>query len=320
MTLTPRFPPLEPAAIHHLAVSPLHTLYIEEIGNPNGKPVIYLHGGPGVGILPHYRRFFDPELFHGFLFSQRGAFPSTPVGDITENNTWHLVEDIEAIRQHFGIEQWIVFGGSWGSTLALTYALKHAERVSALVLRGIYLGSKRENDWLYKDGGVSRIFPEAWQDFIASIPEWERPDIVAAYHRRIFDPDVKIHLPAAWAWVTWEDRIGTLLPAEPTPFTDESALAMARIECHYMYSHLFFERDDYLLQEAPKLAGIPTHIVQGRYDMICPCETVFALAEKLPQAKLHIVPDAGHSGSEPGTASELINALAELNQTLDGKI
>lgn len=311
----PRFPLIEPSALHHLAVSALHTLYIEEIGNPKGYPVIFLHGGPGVGTLPYYRQLFDPELFHVFLFSQRGAYPSTPVGEVHENDTWNLVEDIEKIRVHFGIEQWIVFGGSWGSTLALTYALKHKPQVTALVLRGIFLGRQRELDWLYKEG-ASRFFPEAWQNFIAPIPASERSDMVTAYHRRIFNPDPLVHLPAAWAWDTWEDQLGHLLPGEPTPFTDATALAMARIECHYMFNGLFFEKDDYLLQEAPRLADIPFHIVQGRYDMICPNETAQELARLLPQAKLHLVPDAGHTSSEPGITSELIASMVELNRDL----
>lgn len=306
-----RFPPIEPFAIHHLAVSPLHTLYIEEIGNPDGMPVIFLHGGPGIGVLPTYRQFFDPLLFHVILFSQRGANLSTPAGEVLENDTWHLVEDIEKIRRFFGIEQWIVFGGSWGSTLALTYAIKHKEHVSALVLRGIFLGRQRELDWLYR-AGASHFFPTAWQDFNDFIPAAERKDLVTAYHRRIFDPDPQIHLPAAWAWVLWEDHLGTLLPGEPTPFTNSTALSMARIENHYMVNHLFFEQDDYLLAQAPQLKGIPCHIVQGRYDMICPIETAWELSKALLNADLHIVPDAGHTSSEPGITSELIAAMQAL--------
>ncbi len=318
MSLIPRFPPVEPSAIYHLAVSPLHTLYIEEIGNPQGQPVIFLHGGPGVGTLPYYREFFDPQRFHVFLYSQRGAYPSTPLGDVHENDTWHLVEDIEKIRQYFHVDKWIVFGGSWGSTLALTYALKHKEAVQALILRGIFLGSQRENDWLYKEG-ASRFFPQGWQEFLSLIPDEERGDLVAAYHRRIFDPDPHVHLPAAWAWVLWEDKLGRLIPGEPTPFTDVTALSMARIECHYMFNHLFFEDDQYLYNNVSTLADLPCHIVQGRYDMICPCETAFRLADRLPLAKLHIVPDAGHTGSEPGITSELICALNDVYQSFHPK-
>ena len=308
-----RYPAIEPYAIHHLPVSKIHTLYIEEVGNPNGIPVIYLHGGPGVGILPHYRQFFDPQLFHVILFSQRGAGLSTPSGEVRENDTWLLVEDLETIRKFFKVNKWIIFGGSWGSTLALAYALKHTQQVLALVLRGIFLGTQWEEDWLYKQG-ASHFFPQEWQELNEYIPEGERSDLIAAYHHRLFDSDPKIHIPAAWKWVRWEDKLGTLLPAEPTPLTEAGALAMARIECHYMINHLFFESDDYLLKNVHKLAKIPCHIVQGRYDMICPNETAWKLAKELPQAVVHLVPDAGHSGSEPGIISELIASLLEISK------
>jgi proline iminopeptidase len=314
--LNPRFPLIEPFAVHQLKVSDLHTLYVEEIGNPNGIPVIFLHGGPGVGTLPVYRQFFDADAFHVFLFSQRGCNPSTPLGEVRENDTWKLVEDIETIRSKFGIRRWIVFGGSWGSTLALTYALQHPEQTAALVLRGIFLGLQWEIDWLYRPGGASHFFPEAWQKLNNLIPAGERGDLVTAYHKRIFNPDPAVHGPAAWAWVTWEDSIGTLLPAAPTPFTDETALSMARIECHYMVNHLFFESDDYLLKNVNKLKDIPCHIVQGKYDMICPNETAYTLARELPQAKMHLVPDAGHASGEPGNSSELIASMLDLKSTL----
>jgi proline iminopeptidase len=315
----PRYPRIEPYAIHHLPVSDLHTLYIEEVGNPKGLPVIFLHGGPGIGVLPAYRKFFDPQLFRVILFSQRGANPSTPAGEVHENDTWNLVEDIETIRKHFGIKRWIVFGGSWGSTLALAYAVEHPQATAALVLRGIFLGLNWEMDWLYKEG-VSHVFPEAWRDFIDLIPEFEREDIVSAYYKRIFDPSPAIHLPAAWNWVTWEDKIGTLLPAKPTPFTDETALSMARIECHYMLNRLFFDTDDYLLRQVHKLSAIPCHIIQGRYDMICPAESAFTLAKELPQAVMHLVLDAGHASGEPGITSELIAAMLDLANKLDPRV
>ena len=313
-TLHTRYPMPEPFAVHQLPVSDIHTLYVEEICNPKGIPVIFLHGGPGVGTLPVYRQFFDPEAFHVILFSQRGANPSTPPGEVKENDTWHLVEDIETIRKNFGIERWIVFGGSWGSTLALAYAVTHPQATAALVLRGIFLGQNWEMDWLFKEG-VSHVFPEAWKAFINLIPKNEQGNLINAYHRRIFDPDPAVHLPAAWAWVKWEDSIGTLLPGIPTPFTDATALSMARIECHYMFHKLFFKSDDYLLKEAHILKGIPCHIVQGRYDMICPAECAFSLAGELPGAKMHLVLDAGHSSSEPGIVSELIASMLELKET-----
>ena len=252
MIIYSRYPEIEPFAIRHLQVSALHNLYIEEVGNTNGLPVIYLHGGPGSGVQPNYRRFFDPALFHVILFAQRGSLPSTPTGEVAENDTWHLVDDIEAIRALFGIDRWIVFGGSWGSTLALTYAIKHPTHVSGLVLRGIFLGRQRELDWMYHDG-ASRVFPENWQKFSEFIPQMERDDLVFAYQRRLFDTDPKVHLPAARSWNEWEGSILSLLPGEPTPTTDEASLAMARIECHYMDHHLFFEADDYLLREVHRL-------------------------------------------------------------------
>jgi proline iminopeptidase len=313
MTLHQRYPLPDPFAVHHLPVSDVHTLYVEEIGNPKGIPVIFLHGGPGVGTLPVYRQFFDPDAFHIILFSQRGANPSTPPGDVTDNDTWHLVEDIETLRKHFGISRWIVFGGSWGSTLALAYAIAHPQHTAALVLRGIFLGLQWEMDWLFKEG-VSHVFPEAWQRFCSLIPAEERSDLVSAYHRRIFNPDPAVHLPAAWAWVTWEDSIGTLLPAAPTPFTDATALSMAKIECHYMINNLFFATDDFLLKNVHNLRDIPCHIVQGRYDMICPAESAFALAGELPNAKMHLVLDAGHASGEPGISSELIASMLELKE------
>lgn len=312
----PCYPEIEPFAVHQLSVSPLHTLYVEEVGNPRGLPVIYLHGGPGGGTRPHYRRYFDPNLFHVILFSQRGSVPSIPTGEVIDNDTWHLVEDIEAIRNSFGIERWIVFGGSWGSTLALAYAIKYPAQVSALVLRGIFLGRQRELDWTYRDG-ASRIFPEAWQKFNAPISPAERSDLVIAYHQRLFDSDPGVHLPAAQNWNDWEESLISLLPAEPKPTTDEVTLSSARIENHYMFNHLFFASDDYLLHEAHRLQGISCHIVQGRYDMICPAESAITLAGELPQAHLHLVPDAGHSGSEPGIVSELIAAMLELHHEID---
>ena len=311
-----RYPEIEPYAIHHLKVSALHTLYIEEVGTPQGIPVIFLHGGPGVGTQPNYRRFFDPDLFHVILFSQRGTIPSTPVGEVRENDTWRLVADIEAIRALLGIERWIVFGGSWGSTLALAYALKHPAPVSALVLRGIFLGNQRELDWLYRDG-VSHIFPEGWQEFNDFIPPEEWDDLVTAYHRRLFNPDPQVHLPAAYAWGKWEGSLLSLLPEEPAPLEDEAALSMAQVECHYMINHLFFESDNYLLHSAHRLKEIPCHIVQGRYDMVCPAESALALACELPQAQLHLVPDAGHSSGEPGITSELIAAMLDLSQKVN---
>ena len=313
MTTYSAYPEIEPFAVRHLKVSELHTLYIEEVGDPDGIPVLFLHGGPGAGLQAKSRRYFDPKIFHVILFGQRGSIPSEPFGEVRENTTRLLIEDIEAIRSLFNIERWIVFGGSWGCTLALAYALEHPQTVSALVLRGIYLGNRRQNDWLYKEGGAGRFFPEEWQKFSEAIPHTERGDLVNAYYHRLMDPDPTVNLPAAHAWTNWEGSLIHLLPDETQEaLPDEAALAMARVECHYMANALFFPEDDYLLHNVHKLKNIPCHIVQGRYDMVCPAEAAFALARELPQAKLHLVPNGAHSGSEPAMASELIAALLEL--------
>ena len=315
MTAYSRFPDIEPFAVHHLSVSPLHNLYVEEVGNPRGIPVIYLHGGPGAGIDAKNRTFFDPNLFHVILFGQRGSTPSQPLGEVNENTTQLLVQDIETIRALFAVDKWIVFGGSWGSTLALAYALQHKDAVSGLVLRGIFLGNQREMDWLYRDG-ASHLFPEEWQKFNEYIPQAEREDLVSAYERRLFDTDPQVQLPAAREWTAWEGSLLKLIPDAPAPMTDAEILSMARIECHYMFNHLFLAEDNYLLHSAHQLKDIPCHIVQGRYDVICPAESAIALAHELPQAQLHIVPDAGHSSGEPGITSELISAMLTLAQEM----
>ena len=313
---TPRYPEIEPFAVHTLKVSELHTLYVEEVGNPDGLPVIYLHGGPGAGIQPKNRCFFNPQLFHVYLFGQRGSTPSTPAGEVRDNTTQLLVEDIETIRNHFGVNRWIVFGGSWGSTLALYYALEHPQVVSALVLRGIFLGNQHQMDWLYKDIGAANFFPEEWHRFESFISESERGDLLHAYARRLFNPDPSVHIPAAHAWVDWEGGLMFLIPGDPPPMSDEETLSSARIECHYMINDLFLPEEDYLLKNAHKLQNIPCHIVQGRYDMICPPEAAFALAAEMPQAVMHIVPDAGHSSSAPEMTSELISAMLSVAEIL----
>jgi proline iminopeptidase len=311
MDLRRRFPLVEPNAIHHLAVSPLHTLYIEEIGNPQGMPVVFLHGGPGIGTLPHYRQLFDPEKFHVFLYSQRGAYPSTPVGELHENDTWYLVEDLDKIRRHFGIEQWVVFGGSWGSTLALTYAIRHPERAAGLVLRGIFLGAQSELDWMYRDG-ASRIYPEEWERFLAPIPLSERGDLVSAYYSRLTSANYATRLEYARAWCTWENSIIRLIPRPPKEEEDDNIIAFARIECHYMINRLFFPSDSYLLDHLEPVSHIPVWIAQGRYDIICPVVAALELSRRLANCRLNIIPDAGHSIIEPGIASSLIEGIETL--------
>ncbi len=308
--MKPFFPPCEPRVSGHLPVGDGHAIYFEEIGNPRGIPTVFLHGGPGSGSNAEHRRFFDPERFRTVLFDQRGAGRSTPLADISNNTTAHLIADIETLRRHLGIETWIVFGGSWGSTLALAYAAAHPERCRALVLRGIWLCRPADMQWwLY---GMRAVFPEHWNRFARYLPEPERQDILAAYHRRLVDPDPGTHLPAASAWKTYETRCATLLPRdEPEKPADQRTLAMSRIESHYMINDCFMPPGA-LLAAVPRMRKIPTYLVHGRYDMICPIEGAFALAEAWPEARFEIIPDAGHAAGEPGTRHALITWMNEL--------
>jgi len=308
------YPPIEPYDSGRLAVSPLHTIYYEECGNPYGKPVVFLHGGPGGGVVPEYRRFFDPDSFRVILFDQRGAGRSTPHAELEENTTWHLVADIERLREHLRIEGWIVFGGSWGSTLALAYAETHAERVRALVLRGIFLCRQKEIRWFYQEG-ASAIFPEAWQQFLDVIPEAERGDMLRAYHRRLTSDDAETRLAAARAWSVWEGSTSKLYPDENLIAEFDApdlALALARIECHYFVNNAFFKTENYLIENVGRIRHIPTVIVQGRYDVVCPVMSAWELHEAFPEAELEITPDAGHSALEPGNAARLVAAMNRL--------
>jgi proline iminopeptidase len=311
--IRPLFPPIEPYHTGWLKVSDLHTLYYEEVGNPDGIPVLFLHGGPGVGVQPLHRRYYDPQIFHAILLSQRGAGKSTPSGELHENTTWDLVEDIETLRRELKIECWFVFGGSWGSTLALVYATRHPEAVRGLVLRGIFLGTRSENDWLYVDG-ASRIHPELWERYTHYIPEEERKDIVSAYYKRLTSSDRKAALDAAYHWYDWEEDIIRLLPRQVKRMEDDELLAFARIECHYMVNHLFFPHDNYLIGELNRITQIPCWIAQGRYDVICPPVSAFQLAHLLPKSELHMIPDAGHSIAEPGIVDSLIRGLEEFSR------
>ncbi len=304
------YPETEPFASGTLKVSPLHTLYYEQCGNPNGKPVVCLHGGPGAGFSPKMRRFFDPAKYRIVLFDQRGCGRSTPHAELTDNTTWHLVSDIEALRSHLGIERWQVFGGSWGSTLALAYAQTHPQRVTELVLRGIFMLRRGELEWFYQ-GGCDQIWPDAWEDYLAAIPSVEHGDLMGAYYRRLTSSDAATRLAAAVAWTTWESRTSFLLPDDghvAATQVDEFALAFARIECHYFVNGGFFEVDGQLLRDAPRLADIPTVIVQGRYDVVCPMRSAWDLRKVMPHAQLTVVADAGHSAFEPGIASALVAA------------
>ncbi|MBX3125200.1 MAG: prolyl aminopeptidase [Polyangiaceae bacterium] len=304
------YPELQPFATGTLPVGDGHELYYEQSGNPQGKPVVFLHGGPGGGTDPKQRRFFDPERYRIVLFDQRGCGKSTPHASLVGNTTWHLVSDIEALRERLGIERWQVFGGSWGSTLALAYAQQHPERVTELVLRGIFLLRRSELLWFYQEG-TSRLFPEAWESFLEPIPLVERGDLISAYHRRLTHEDPEVRLRAARAWSVWEATTSHLYvdPAHVAHSGEsEFSLAFARIECHYFINGGFLRSESQLLDDAERIRHIPTIIVQGRYDVVCPAQSAWELSRALPDAELRIVPDSGHSAFEPGIVSELVLA------------
>ena len=304
------YPEIEPYDSGMLAVSPLHTLYYEQCGNPRGKPVVFLHGGPGAGCNPKTRRFFDPAHYRIVQFDQRGCGRSTPHAELTDNTTWHLVADIERLREHLQIERWQVFGGSWGSTLALAYAQAHPRRVTELVLRGIFLLRRWELEWFYQKG-CDAIYPDAWEPYIEHIPAGERGDLIGAYYRRLTSADAAVRLAAAKAWSTWEGGTSYLLQNPDyiaSTGADEFALQFARIECHYFVHGGFFECDDQLLRDAHKLKNIPAVIVQGRYDVVCPLRSAWDLHRAWPEAELRIIADAGHSALEPGNTHELVEA------------
>jgi proline iminopeptidase len=304
------YPEIEPYDTGMLKVSDLHTLYYEQSGNPNGKPVVFLHGGPGGGTNPKCRRFFDPAVYRIVLFDQRGCGKSTPHAELHENTTWNLVNDIERIRGHLGIDKWQVFGGSWGSTLALAYAQTHPERVTELVLRGIFMLRRWELEWFYQKG-CDALYPDAWETYLKAIPEVEHGDLMSAYYRRLTSSDPIERVEAARAWSVWEGATSYLWQDEShiqSSGEDEFALAFARIECHYFVHGGFFEHDDQLLRNVERIRKIPAVIVQGRYDVVCPMRSAWDLHRAWPEADLRIVQDAGHSAFEPGNISELINA------------
>ncbi|AFY03063.1 prolyl aminopeptidase [Bdellovibrio bacteriovorus] len=304
------YPALEPFNKGMLKVSDLHTLYWEECGNPQGKPVVFLHGGPGGGVHPDHRRFFDPKTYRIILFDQRGSGQSLPCAELRENSTWDLVKDTETIREMLKIDKWVVFGGSWGSTLALAYAITHPERVKALVLRGIFLCRPSEIQWFYQEG-ASHIFPDVWDEYLKPIPENERHDLVAAYYKRLTHENADVRLEAAKAWSKWEAATSRLIvdPKAVDEFDDpEYALSFARIECHYFTNNAFFKTNNWLLENVDKIRHIPGAIVQGRYDVVCPAKSAWELHKAWPEAKFTIIPDSGHAAAEPGTRSALIEA------------
>lgn len=304
------YPPLQPYETGRLKVSELHTLYFEQSGNPTGKPVVLLHGGPGGGSIPTYRQYFDPTQWRIVIFDQRGCGKSTPHAELRENTTWDLVSDIETLRSHLQIAQWVVFGGSWGSTLSLAYSQTHPDRCLGLILRGIFLLRRKEIRWFYQEG-ASYLFPDAWEDYLKPIPLEEQGDLLSAYHRRLTSSDAKVRQEAAIAWSVWEATTSKLLPdpdLQSRFAQDEFADAFARIECHYFTHGGFFDSDDQLLRNCDRIRKIPTVIVQGRYDVVCPMTSAWDLHKALPHAKLTVVPDAGHSMMEPGICSALIEA------------
>jgi proline iminopeptidase len=304
------YDPVEPFDTGRLQVSPVHNIYYEQAGNPDGQPAVFLHGGPGGGIVPEYRRFHDPAAYRVVLFDQRGSGQSTPHAGLEENTTWDLVSDIEKLRERLGIESWQVFGGSWGSTLALAYAQTHPERVRQLVLRGIFLCRPKEIRWFYQEG-ASAIFPDVWEEYLNAIPEAERGDMVSAYYRRLTGDDAEAKLAAARAWSIWEGSTSKLLfdHSMIEKFADaEFAMAFARIECHYFMNNAFLPTDNYLIENVGKIRHIPSVIVQGRYDVVCPMMSAWELHRAWPEADLHVTPDAGHSAMEVGNISALVEA------------
>lgn len=302
------YPEIEPHAVGMLRLDALHSMYWEESGSANGIPVVFLHGGPGAGSTPKHRRFFDPGAYRIIVYDQRGAGRSTPLGELHDNTTPHLVADLETLRRHLDVKRWIIFGGSWGSTLAIAYAEAHPERCLALILRGIFLCRRTEISWfLY---GLRDIFPEAWERFSGFLPQEERGDLLRNYHRRLVDPDPAVHLPAARTWSIYEGSCSTLRPSPETVdyfAGDVVALGLARIEAHYFVNDIFVPANS-LLANAHRLQGIPGIIVQGRYDMVCPLVSAHELHRAWPQADYRIIPDAGHSVWEPGILQALLEA------------
>lgn len=308
------YPDIQPFHHEFLPVDALHTLYLEQCGRPDGLPVLFLHGGPGAGLSDFHRRFFDPSRYRIVLFDQRGAGRSTPPAELRDNTTWHLVEDIETIRRHLGIERWVVFGGSWGSTLSLAYAQRYPERVLGLVLRGIFLGRREELRWFNEfDGGARSIFPERWQRYADYIPEDERGEMVEAYWRRLDHPDLAVRFEAAHAWSEWEGGSTTLVhdPDEQGKFEDpQVALNVARAEAHYFRNEVFLEPDQ-LIRDLDRIRHIPSTIVHGRYDIICPMKSACDLARAWPEAELRVVL-AGHSAADPAIVDALVQATDAL--------
>jgi proline iminopeptidase len=312
------YPELKPRARYQIRVSDIHELYVDDAGNPEGIPVLFVHGGPGGACDASSRRFYDPAEFRIITFDQRGCGRSTPHGELRENTTQHLIADMEVIRQHLNVEKWVLFGGSWGSTLSLLYAIQFPDRVLAMVLRGIFLSRKKDIDWLYKEG-ANRLFPDAWEDFIKPIPVAEQDNLIAAYAKRLTGDDELVRMAAAKAWSAWEGSCSKLRPSPETlaKFTKaHNALALARIETHYFSSHGFVD-ENHILQNVSSISAIPGRIIHGRYDSVCPLDNGYALHQLWGNSELHIVRDAGHSASEPGNIDALIRAVKDIARELE---
>lgn len=313
------YPEIEPFNSEYLKVSNLHTVYYEQVGNPKGQPVIFIHGGPGGGLSEYYRQFFDPEYYHVILFDQRGCGNSTPFAELKENTTWDLIKDMEQIREKLGIDKWLLFGGSWGSTLALVYAVMHPERVTGMILRGIYLGQRYETYWLYQPEGAARLYPDEFEKYMSILNEDEYDNTVQAYYNRLTSTDEKVRNEAALIWSVWEGTISKLIP-DPDLISDfgdpKKAVALSVLECTYFLKDLFFEYPDWLIDRVHELKDIPTIIVQGRYDIVCPTVAAWELKKRIPQADLRIIKDAGHNMGEHGIKSELAQATEDFKNIL----
>jgi proline iminopeptidase len=310
------YPAIEPYNIGRLRVSPIHEIYFEESGNRSGKPVVFLHGGPGGGSEPKQRRFFHPEQYRIINFDQRACGKSTPYGSLHDNTTWALVADIEKLREHLGIARWQLFGGSWGSTLALAYSESHPERVTELILRGIFILRRQEIDWFYQRG-ASALYPDAWEAYLAHIPQNERDHMLSAYYSRLTSDDAAVRLAAAKVWSKWEGATSKLLPDADFAShyeEDQFALAFARIEAHYFVNKGFLESDDQLLRDVSRIRHIPAVVVQGRYDVVCPMESAWALHRAWPEAEFIVVPDSGHSAFDPPNTRALVAAADQFSE------
>ena len=304
------YPEIEPYESGYLRVSPVHEIYWEQSGNPNGKPALFVHGGPGAGAGTQSRRFFDPQTYRIIVFDQRGCGRSRPVASLEDNTTWHLVSDMEALRTHLQIDKWLVFGGSWGSTLALAYAQTNPERVSELVLRGIFLLRHWELQWFYQQG-ASALYPDRYAQYVAAIPEEERHDLIGAFYTRLTSSNYNEQLAVAKAWAIWEAATSFLIANEANINNwgePDFAIAVSRIECHYFINKGFFDSEDHLLKNMNRIRHIPGVIVQGRYDVVCPMQSAWELHQRWPEAQFHVTPDAGHSAYEPGNTDALIGA------------